>query len=68
MTEEEYLVDQITKRVREILKEAIYNNSLFRHVRIRIDWYAGDEPSIDYRYTKGERNELHRTPEEYEEE
>ena len=68
MTDHKYLVDQITKHVRYILSEATYGDSSFQHVYIGINWFDGGEPRIDYRYVKGDRDTLHLTPEDYEEE
>ena len=67
MTDHAYLVDQITKHVRYILSEATYGDSTFNHVSIGITWFNGEEPTIDYKYSKGDRDKLHLTPEEYEE-
>lgn len=68
MNEYDYLVDQITKRVKGILSEATYYDSPFQELSISIVWRDEEEPRIDYWYTKGGRDNLHRTPEEYEEE
>ena len=68
MDEYDYLVDEITKHVNNILREATYGDTPFNHVSIGITWYAGEEPTVDYKYSKCDRDKLHRTPEEYEEE
>lgn len=64
MTEYEYLVDQITKHVKGILREATYGDSPFKHVSIGITWFDGEVPTIEYKYSKGKWDKLHRTPDE----
>jgi hypothetical protein len=66
-TNYDYLIDQITKTVRFILKEATYKDSCFHHISLGVEWTEGYEPKIDYKYSKGDHLKLHRTPEEYEE-
>lgn len=64
----DYLVDQILKTVSHILNEATYYDEPFLSLDVDIHWINGNEPRITFSYTKGDCYDLHRTPEEYEEE